>query len=116
MDSEKQGTNDSLVKWVLQSIKLTEISLRVYDSTVINWVYDLNLTSRNKIYATSKTFSQLFAPSFLKGARRKVSASQIPHSPGIPHTSLSLFLPSLIPPIPSFSFIPSISLLPSLSC
>ena len=86
-----------------------------YYSTVINWVYDLNLTSRNKIYPTSKT-SQLFAPFFLKYLIH--SASQIPHSPVVYLTqslsSQSLF-PSQSHSSHSFLFIHSFHLIPSQS-
>lgn len=57
---------------------------QLYDSTIITRLI-LNLTPRNKINPTSKAFSQLFTPSFLKQFIHFVF--QIPYSLDIPHNS-----------------------------
>ena len=98
-DSEQQWANRSSSKWVLQSPKPEKLA---HSSRIQQLSLDSFLTPRNETCPTSKAFSQLFTPSFLK--RLVHFASQIPHSPAIPQSSY----------LASHSF--SVSLADSSSC
>lgn len=62
---------------LIPSIKITEICLQLYDST-INFGLTLNLTSRTKICTPSIAFSQLPTPSFLKHFTHLASHTPLP--------------------------------------